>query len=355
MKYSLVLLPAFIALAICEVVQLPKAQSEYVTTKQDMEETAAALDAMRNDYKSVRSNAYTKVYNQRPTSRATPHSASAINQLTKNMKKLRKNLLKPQELPAGSTPEELMLFQQLLSGLKRTSRRKDARAAMHEANQEQIDAVGRLTEQMHEVANTLESPEVNALHDHAHGQSQLLHRMTHVMDAMSEEMDTEKKRNYEDMLTTLLHQHLADPDYHDPLHDHLLAHHLTRNHRDEEFVDHLTHHMLYHDLDRRVQHDADYNAAVGSVIGMPLVQKEAGLQQANRAELDQRVAAYHQQNTASAAHLNRELAQRTNNPYKVASRPPMPLPQQQHQQQQLRVQQPQPVQPQQQPAPQVQK
>jgi len=173
----------------------------------------SSLLSQRSRLKNFRSSAYDSNENVR----AVPHSTATINALTHHMKKLRKNMLKAQEVPSGSTPEEMMLFQQLLSGIKRTSRKKDAAPAMHTASNTQLNTIQALTDQINEVSNSLESPEQNALHQHAHAQSRLLHRMNHVLDAMGDELDSEKKRNYEDMMTTLMHQHLSDPDYHDSL------------------------------------------------------------------------------------------------------------------------------------------
>jgi hypothetical protein len=296
---------------------LKPVEADYVMTQQNIAEVGSGLGTLRDLYKNLRNNAYSDDYLSNPTPRATPHSAKTIEQLAHNMKKLRKSLLKPQDVPEGSTPEEMMLFQRLLGGLKRTSRKRDAEPAMHEASQVEIDSLQRLADQVNLVANDLESPEENALHAHAHAQSRMLHRMNHVMDAMSGEMESEKQRHYEDMMSTLLHQHLADPDYHDSLHDHLLAHHLARSHQDDEFVDHLTHHMLYNNLDNKVQ-DEDYSSAIGTVLNSNNAQRNDLYAQQNQMQMQNYAQNFMTQDTNAKQAFANELSQRTNNAYQVA-------------------------------------
>jgi len=301
--------------AATSIEYLPIGLKKQNDLKNEINSVDTSLEQERTKLKNLRST----IYNTDEFVRPVPHTADEINALTHHMKKLRKNMLKAQEVPSGSTPQEMMLFQQLLSGIKRTSRKKDAAPAMHTASPQQLNAIQSLTDQINEVSNTLESPEQNALHQHAHAQSRLLHRMNHVLDAMGDELDSEKKRNYEEMMTTLMHQHLSDPDYHDSLYDHLLAHHLVATrHRDHEFNDHLTHHLLYHDLDSHIGHDFDVNDGLGAVLSNPLAQKESLAQTANFASLTAAAKQAGSRNTKASSQLNSLLSQRSNNKFAVA-------------------------------------
>lgn len=313
MKY--VILCTLLCSVLCAVSSMTPANSQYVTTTQSIASTDAQLQTLYDTLKNLRSSTYRNDYTESPTRPAVPQTLSAITQLTTNMKKLRKSLLKPADEQPGQSPEEMMLYHKLLSGLKRTSRSSHATPAMRPASQEQLDALSRLTQQLHDVSSVLESPETNALHRQAHAQSRMLHRMTHVMDAMSDEMSTSRQRHYESLLNTLLDQHLSDPDYHDSLHDHLLAHHLLRNARDGEFTDHLTHHMLYNSLDNALPSDGALSSRTGAVLSAPLRAELAQAQNTNASGLTAASQNIAQTSAAENAALRSQLGQRTNNKY----------------------------------------
>lgn len=313
-----VILFTLLCVALCEVSSLTPANSQYVTTQQSISSTDAQLQTLYDTLKNLRTNTYRDEYMNTPMRPAAPQTLSAITQLTTNMRKLRKSLLKPAEEQPGQSPEEMMLYHKLLSGLKRTSRSSHATPAMRPASQEQLDALSRLTQQLHDVSSVLESPETNALHRQAHGQSRLLHRMTHVMDAMSGEMSASRQRHYESLLNTLLDQHLSDPDYHDSLHDHLLAHHLLRSTRDGEFTDHLTHHMLYNSLDNALPSDGALSSRTGAVLSAPLRAELSQAQDMNASELTAASQQFAQTSAAENAALLSQLGQRTNNQYAYA-------------------------------------
>ena len=253
------ILPLILCVSCSAVTNLTPAASNYATVSQSISQNGAELTRLRTDLKNTRKSAYSNDYLTNPHPRSQPQTLAAINQLTHNMKKLRKSLLKQQEVPAGSSPEEMMLYQKLLSGLKRTSRKSTAEPAMREANQNELNAMSHLTDQIHSIATVLESPEENALHRNAHAQSRMLHRMNHVMDAMSDEMDAQKRGHYERMMSVLLQQHLSDPDYHDSLFDHLHHHQralkLRHDLRNDAFADQLSRGLLYRDLDQRGRYD----------------------------------------------------------------------------------------------------
>jgi hypothetical protein len=183
-----------------------------------------------------------------------------MKELVDGLKHVRKSLLKPHKPQPGSSPQEMMLFHQLFESLRKSPRPASAIPVERPVHKDQLRAYERLMEQAHNLGDELESPEATVLHHHAHAQSRVLHRLSHLMETMNDGMDEKRARRYDDMLTVLMHHHLDDPDYHDPLHDHLLAHHLSfASHTPREFDDHLANHLLYHDNGRHMEEDEDHN------------------------------------------------------------------------------------------------
>ena len=120
----------------------------------------------------------------------------------------------------------------------------------------ELGALKGVLDQSNMLGDILESPAQTALHQHAHAQSRTLHRLSHVLEQMNENADEDRQRRNDDMMSVLLHAHLEDPEYHDSLHDHLLAHHLSfATHHPQEFDQHIADHLLYHDLGRHVEED----------------------------------------------------------------------------------------------------
>jgi len=284
------------------------AASEYTKVMNSISSNNSQLLRLRQDLEKVRTSSYSNSYLENPHARAQPQTLAAINQLTHNMKKLRKNLMKQQEVPAGSSPEEMMLYQKLLSGLKRTSRKSYAEPAMREANQNELNAMSHLTDQVHSIATVLESPEENIMHRNAHAQSRMLHRMNHVMDAMSDEMDAQKQAHYERMMSVLLKQHLSDPDYYDSLYDHLRDHEMRLKLRNEEFADQLNRGMLYRDLDRHIS-DEYYDDATGAILAGPYRASIVPKQQAAQADIAAATNKYDAQQKLENTQLLNQLKQ----------------------------------------------
>ena len=313
MKYAVVCL--LMCVGYCAVSSLSPSASEYVKAQQSIASTDAQLQTLYETLKGLRSSTYRDEYVNSPTRPAAPQTLSAITQLTTNMKKLRKSLLKGAEVQEGQSPEEMMLYHKLLSGLKRTSRSSRAVPALRAASQEQVAALSGLTEQINALSRGLESAEVGELHRRAHAQSRLLHRMTHVLDAMGDELSAGKRRHYETLLSTLLDQHLSDPDYRDGLSPHLLAHHLVRSRGDAEFGEHLARHVLYGSLDRPLGVDDAVGASTGAVLAGPLRGALAQAQARNAVALSAASAGAAQTSAAENAALRTQLGQRTNNQY----------------------------------------
>jgi len=267
------------------------------------------LEKLRLTLKNLRSSAYSSDYLANPSRPAQPDSLSAITQLTHNMKKLRKSLLKQQEAPEGSSPEEMMLYHKLLSGLKRTSRKSYAEPAMRQADQSELNALSHLTNQMHSIADALESPEENVLHRNAHAQSRMLHRMNHVLEAMGDEMDAKKQAHYERMMSVLLKQHLSDPDYRDSLYYHLADHanRLNRARRDEEFADQLNRGLLYRDLNTHVG-DEYYDFSTGAALSAPYHAANTKVQQNSLSDALNAAAKFKTTNKQSTEDLRSNLS-----------------------------------------------
>jgi len=171
-----------------------------------------------------------------------------MKDVVKAMKKAEKRVVKQGDATKAKTDMEM--FSKLLTSVNHLNKRLDPKPKSF-TEQERIVRDKELQDLLYIPQPAEETEEQQAMFARAAGQSQMLHRVAHAIDrlAVNSQNDFDRKVKYDNMLNTLMHDHLNDPRYHDTLHDHLLAHHLgTYPHSDAEFNEHLAQHMLYSDV-----------------------------------------------------------------------------------------------------------
>jgi len=180
--------------------------------------------------------------------RPTPALEPLMKDVVKAMKKAEKRVVKQGDAEKAKTDMEM--FSKLLDSVNHLNKRLDPKPKAF-TPQQQLVRDKEIQDLLYIPQPAEETEEQQAMYARSAGQSQMLHRMAHAIDrlAINSQNDFDRKVKYDTMMNTLMHDHLNDPRYHDPLHDHLLAHHLAGYpHSDAEFNEHLAQHMLYHDV-----------------------------------------------------------------------------------------------------------
>jgi hypothetical protein len=262
-----------------------------------------------------------------PPPRANPVLSPLFDDLVKSLGGVKKVLDKEHTEHPADDPAQMKMYGKLMSNLRKSHRRLDFSAPKPAATSKEIGAIKNLIYQQSQVESRAETPEQLAMHQKAHAQSRIIHRLSHAVERMSDTFDDDQRERYEHMLALLMHGHLSDPYYHDdPLHDHLLAHHIARKHRDDEFADHLAHHVLFSNLDNHIEHDHDIDRQVGSILAQPLTLQEAEVSQMAQKDLQKLQAENEQAKKNNLAKVTAELKQRTQTATPAPAPAPTPAP-----------------------------
>jgi len=161
-------------------------------------------------------------------------------------------------VPNTST-SEMMFMQQLQHTAKKADKALNKPVVNSADTSARLQSLQRLVNQMSRISANLKSPEKEQAYTHAHAQSRMLHRLSHVMDKTNGRLEAAKQHKFNTMLDTMVHHHLNDPHYYDELHDHLLAHHLARAKNQNDFADHVAHNVLYHRLGTHIADEDQLN------------------------------------------------------------------------------------------------
>lgn len=172
-------------------------------------------------------------------------------------------------VPNTST-SELMLMRGLQQKTKSANRALRDTQQMPSDTSRRLASLESLVSTMDRITRNLQSPEKEATFQHAHAQSRMLHRLDHMLDKTNGRLEEAKQRKFENMMNTMMHYHLNDPHYYDELHDHLLAHHLSRARDESDFADHVAHNILYNRLGTHLADEDQLNNYIATTAARDL-------------------------------------------------------------------------------------
>jgi hypothetical protein len=222
-----------------------------------------------------------------PQPQPYPIMSPHLNRLLVQTRNLRRDIQDNHVHTPGSSPAEHMLYDNLYRDIKSASRAlaKDPTPAIPDPAMK--GSIAKLTRQISQIGGNLEGKEATEMHQKAHAQSRMLHRMTHALAALGSSLEARKRQNYEGMMGILLQHHLEDPHYQDDslydhllthyqddsLYDHLLTNHLTNERNKEDYADHVAHSLLYHRLDQHIGDDADQTTHLARYAALPMAEE----------------------------------------------------------------------------------
>lgn len=186
--------------------------------------------------------------------RQTPALEPLMQDVVKSLKKVEKRVTKQGD--ATKAKQNMDTFTKLLDSINHLNKRLDPKPTTFTPAEEAVRNK-EIQDLLYIPQTDDETDEQEEMFARSSAQSQMLHRMVHAIDrlALNTQNDFARKVSYDRTMNELMHQHLADPRFHDGLHDHLLAHHLTQAHTDDEYNEHLAQHLLYHDAGRTPEYE----------------------------------------------------------------------------------------------------